>query len=286
VGDLPQALVNGVLLGAVFALAAVGLTLIFGVMDVVNFAHGEFLMLGMYTAFFAWSLFGLDPMLSVPISAVLMALLGWVVYRGVIARVLTGPPLNQVVATFGLLVLLRGLAQLAFSSDTRKILHPWAESVRFQIGSVVIGGPQLLTAVGALACTLFVGWFIDRTEIGTALRAVGEDRAAAALQGLDAERLFTMAWMIAGATTGVAGALLMNSYVVAPEAGIAFGLISFVVVALGGFGSIGGAAIAGIGLGVVQGVVGAYAANYTIAAALALYLVVVLVRPQGLVGNR
>jgi branched-chain amino acid transport system permease protein len=286
VGDLPQALVNGVLLGAVFALAAVGLTLIFGVMDVVNFAHGEFLMLGMYTAFFAWSLFGLDPMLSVPISAVLMALLGWVVYRGVIARVLTGPALNQVVATFGLLVLLRGLAQLAFSSDTRKILHPWAESVRFQIGSVVIGGPQLLTAAGALACTLFVGWFIDRTEIGTALRAVGEDRAAAALQGLDAERLFTLAWMIAGATTGVAGALLMNSYVVAPEAGIAFGLISFVVVALGGFGSIGGAAIAGIGLGVVQGVVGAYAANYTLAAALALYLVVVLVRPQGLVGNR
>ena len=284
--ELPQALVNGVLLGAVFALAAVGLTLIFGVMDVVNFAHGEFLMLGMYIAFFAWSLFGLDPMLSVPISAGLMALLGWIVYRGVIARVLAGPALNQVIATFGLLVLMRGLAQFFFSADTRKVLHPWAESIRFEIGGVVIGGPQLLTAIGALGCTLFVGWFIDRTEIGTALRAVGEDRAAAALQGLDAEKLFTLAWMIAGATTGVAGALLMNSYVAAPEAGITFGLISFVVVALGGFGSIGGAAVAGIGLGVVQGVVGAYAANYTLAAALGLYLVVVLVRPQGLVGNR
>lgn len=284
--ELPQALVNGVLLGAVFALAAVGLTLVFGVMDVVNFAHGEFLMLGMYAGFFAWSLWGLDPMVSFPLAGLAIGLVGLLVYRGVIGRVLSGPPLNQVVATFGFGVLLRGAAQYGFSADTRKVTRPWSESIRFEVGGVVIGGPQLLTALGALACTLLVSWFVDRTETGTALRAVGEDRAAAALQGLDVERLFSLAWVIAGATTGVAGALLMNSYLASPEAGVTFGLISFVVVALGGFGSIGGAATAGLGLGVVQGVVGAYAANYTLAAALGLYLLVVLVRPQGLVGTR
>ncbi|MDQ1287696.1 MAG: branched-chain amino acid transport system permease protein [Actinomycetota bacterium] len=284
--ELPQALVNGVLLGAVFALAAVGLTLVFGVMDVVNFAHGEFLMLGMYAGFFAWSLCGLDPMVSFPIAGVVIGLLGLAVYRGAIARVLDGPPLNQVVATFGFMVLLRGAAQFAFSPDTRKVTGSWSENVRFEVGGVIIGGPQLLTAIGAVACTVAVSWFVDRTETGTALRAVGEDRAAAALQGLDVEKLFSLAWVIAGATTGVAGALLMNSYLASPESGVTLGLISFVVVALGGFGSIGGAAAAGLGLGVVQGVVGIYAANYTLAAAMLLFLVVVIVRPQGLVGTR
>jgi branched-chain amino acid transport system permease protein len=128
--------------------------------------------------------------------------------------------------------------------------------------------------------------FMNRTKTGGAIRAAGEDPAAASLMGIDTRRMYALAWIIAGAATGVAGGLLMNGYSASPTAGVMFVLMAFVVVALGGFGSIAGAAVAGLLVGVAQGVVGLYAPSYTLAAALALYLLVVLVRPQGLLGTR
>jgi branched-chain amino acid transport system permease protein len=284
--DLAQAVVNGVLVGAVFALVAVGLTLIYGVMDIVNFAHGEMVMLGMYGSFFAWSLFGLDPLVSLPVTGVSIAVVGALMYYGVIGPVLGRSPLAQIIATFGVQVMLRGLAQFLWTPDTRTISHVWAEGLRLRLGGVVVGGPQLVMAAGAVVTTLAVALFMNRTETGGAIRAAGEDPAAAALMGINPRRMYALAWLIAGGATGVAGGLLMNAYSTSPTAGVTFVLMAFVVVALGGFGSIAGAAVAGLLVGVVQGVVGLYASSYTLAAALAIYLLVVLVRPRGLLGTR
>lgn len=284
--DLVQAALNGLLIGAVFSLVAVGLTLIFGVVDIVNFAHGELVMLAMYTTFFAWSLAGLDPLVSIPLAAGVMAAVGYLTYRAVIRPVLGRPMLSQIIVTFGLLTLLRGVAQLVWSPNSRAVLDPLVGDSRIVVGDVALGGPQLVAAVGALLCTAAVAWFVHRTELGSALQATGEDAQAAALLGIDADRMYALAWVIGGATTGVAGALLMNSFSVTPTAGAAFGLIAFVTVALGGFGSVVGAGLAGLVLGVAQGIVGLYRPEYSLAAILALYLVVVVVRPQGLLGTR
>jgi branched-chain amino acid transport system permease protein len=286
VTDLAQAIVNGVLVGAVFALVAVGLTLIYGVMDIVNFAHGEMVMLGMYSSFFAWSLFGLDPLVSLPMTGLAVLVTGALMYYGVIGPVLGRSPLAQIIATFGVQVFLRGLAQFLWTPNTRTVTGAWADDLRLRVAGIVIGGPQLIMAVGALITTLAVAMFMNRTKTGGAIRAAGEDPAAAALMGIDPKRMYALAWMIAGAATGVAGGLLMNAYSASPTAGVTFVLMAFVVVALGGFGSIAGAAVAGLLVGVAQGVVGLYAPSYTLAAALAVYLLVVLVRPQGLLGTR
>jgi branched-chain amino acid transport system permease protein len=284
--DFLQATVNGLLIGAVFALVAVGLTLIYGVMDIVNFAHGEMVMLGMYSSFFAWSLFGLDPLVSLPLTGVAVAVTGALMYFGVVGPVLGKSPLAQIIATFGVQVFLRGLAQFLWTPDTRTVTQAWADDLRLRIGAVVIGGPQLIMAVGALVTTLAVALFMNRTKIGGAIRAAGEDPAAASLMGIDTKKMYALAWVIAGAATGVAGGLLMNVYSASPTAGVTFALMAFVVVAFGGFGSIAGAALAGVLVGVAQGLVGLYAPSYTLAAALGLYLLVVLVRPQGLLGTR
>jgi branched-chain amino acid transport system permease protein len=284
--DFSQALANGLLLGAVLALVATGLTLIFGVMDIVNFAHGEFVMMAMYVAFFAWQLAGIDPLASVPICAAFGAALGWATFHGLIRRVLGKSPLAQIIVTFGLLVFLRGLAQFLWTPNTRNVPDPVAQNWHLQLGAVIVPGPQAVAAGGALVTTALLAWFLNHTESGVALRATGEDAKAAALLGINPRKMYALAWSIAGLTTGIAGALLMSQLSVSPTAGVEFGLLSFVVVALGGFGSVTGAAIAGVAIGVAQSVVGLYAPSYTLAAALAVYLLVMLVRPQGLLGAR
>ena len=284
--DIFQSVLSGLLLGGVFALAAVGLTLVFGVMNVVNFAAGEFVMLGMYVGFFSWSLFGLDPLLAVPIATVVLAVVGVLVYQGIIGPVLGKNPLSQVIVTFGLLVFLRGLAQFLWSPNDRSVQNTIAGGLRFEAFGIVVGGPQFVAAVGALLCTAAVAWFVNRTEVGRGLQAAGEDPAGASLMGINPDRMYALSWLLAGGTSGVAGALLINQFTVSPVAGATFGLIAFVAVALGGFGSVGGAALAGLLIGVVYGVVGLYASAYATAAALAIYLVVVVARPQGLRGNR
>jgi branched-chain amino acid transport system permease protein len=284
--ELAQAVVSGLLIGAIYALVAVGLTLIFGVMDIVNFAHGEFLMVAMYITFFTWSVLTLDPLLAIPFAALGVALIAMVVYLGAVKRVLRGPPLAQIVVTFGVLVLIRGLVQLLFTSNDRGITDAFVADFRIVIEGVVIGGPQLAAAAGAVVCTAALWWFIDRTETGAAISAVAQDPAAARLMGIDPNRIHLLAWGLSGASVGIAGALLMNFFTVSPTVGAAFGLVAFVVVSLGGFGSLRGAFVAGLLVGVIQDVVGLYWPAYGFAAIFFLYLAVVQIRPQGLFGVR
>jgi branched-chain amino acid transport system permease protein len=280
-----QLLVSGLLTGLVFALVAVGLTLVYGVMDVVNFAHGEFLMLAMYAAF-GLALLGIGPLLGLPLVAAALFLFGIVVYRLFVRRLLAGPPEATVFGTFGLLVLMQGAAQAAFSSDFLSVPDPpFAGTLRF--AGIAVSQAAVVEGAGALLLTAALYAFVEFTETGRAMRAVAEDRVAATLMGIDVQRINLLAFGIGAACAGAAGALLMLSYPVFPTVGASFALTAFVVVALGGFGSILGALVAAILVGVVEVLGGYYfTPELKMVPVYLAYLGVVLLRPQGLFGRR
>ncbi len=282
---LLQTLLSGVLTGLVYALVAVGLTLIFGVMDIVNFAHGEFLMLGMYASFWAFALWKLDPLFTLPFTALLLFAVGAAVYRLVVRRITDAPMLSQIFTTFGLMILFRGLAQYLWKPDFRSVDHT-AVAGKVTLAGLQLGLPQVAAGAGAVLTTGAVWWFLRSTRLGAALEATAADKEAAALMGIDAQRMFALAWGIGAACAGVAGALLSTYYPIFPEVGSTFILIAFVLVALGGFGSVAGAFWAGILVGVVE-VVGGFLWNpaYKMVLVLSLYLLVVWFRPQGLMGK-
>jgi branched-chain amino acid transport system permease protein len=282
---LLQTLLSGVLIGLIYALVAVGLTMIFGVMDIVNFAHGEFLMFGMYSSFWLFSLFALDPLITLPLTVLMLFALGLMVYQVVIKRIINSPPLSQIFATFGMMILFRGVAQFLWKPDFRTIENSYS-SGKVVFAGLHFGLPQIIAGVGAIVATGAVWWFINRTRLGAALEATAQDRDAAQLMGIPSQRMFALAWGIGAACAGVAGVLLSSFFPIFPEVGANFILIAFVVVALGGFGSVSGAFWAGIIVGVVE-VVGGFllGPEYKMAIVLSLFLLVLLVRPQGLMGR-
>ncbi|GAC1543546.1 MAG: branched-chain amino acid ABC transporter permease [Candidatus Velthaea sp.] len=271
--------------GLLFALIAIGLTLIFGVMDVVNFAHGEFLMLAMY-ATFGLALLGLQPLVALPLVVIALFLFGIVVYRLFVRRLLAGPPEATIFGTFGLLVLLQGVAQAAFSSDFFSVKNPPFSST-VHIGGVAINQAAIVEGIGALVITAALFAFVEFTETGRALRATAEDRVAATLMGIDVQKMNALAFGIGSACVGAAGALLMLSYPVYPHIGSEFALTAFVVVALGGFGSVQGALLGAVLVGLVEVLGGFYLSpEIKMIPVYVLYLLVVLLRPQGLLGRR
>ncbi|MBI3457677.1 MAG: branched-chain amino acid ABC transporter permease [Candidatus Rokubacteria bacterium] len=279
-----QSLVSGLLMGLVYALIAAGLSLIFGLMEIVNFAHGEFLMLAMFVTFWAWSLGRLDPLAMLPGTAALLFLFGVAVYKGIISRILAAPMLAQIFATFGLAVFLRSAAQFLWTPDFRLIQTPWV-SGRISLFGIFIGTPQLTAAVAAFAAFGLLHWFITRTETGLALQATAQDRQAAALMGIDTERMFALGWGLGAACVGVSGTLLANFFYIFPDVGGVFALIAYVTVALGGFGNVPGALAAGVLVGLVEVLVGLWAPAFKYVGVFCLYLAVVLWRPHGLFGK-
>ncbi len=282
---LIQTLLSGVLIGLIYALVAVGLTMIFGVMDIVNFSHGEFLMLGMYASFWGFALWGLDPMLTLPFTALLLFALGAALYHVVIRRIIRAPMLSQIFTTFGLMILFRGIAQFLWKPDFRTIDHSIVDG-KLAIGWLQFGLPQIVAGAGAIVVTAAVWWFLHRTRVGMGLEATAADKEAAALMGIDVQKMFALAWGVGAACAGVAGVLLSTFFPIFPEVGANFILVAFVTVALGGFGSVAGAFWAGIIVGIVE-VLGGFllGPQYKLALVLALYLLVVLLRPRGLLGR-
>jgi branched-chain amino acid transport system permease protein len=280
-----QGLVSGLLMGFVYALIAAGLSLIFGLMEIVNFAHGEFLMLAMFATFWAWALARLDPLTSLPITVALLFLLGFAVYHGLIRWILGAPMLAQIFATFGLAIFLRAAAQALWGVDFKLVKSPLADG-RLAVAGLFIGLPQLAASVGALAAFGFLYWFITRTETGLALQATAQDRQAASLMGIDTQRMFALGWGIGAACVGAAGALLAMFFYIFPDVGATFALLAYVTVALGGFGNVPATLAAGVVVGVVEVLAGLLIAPaFKYAVVFALYLVVVLWRPQGLFGR-
>jgi branched-chain amino acid transport system permease protein len=282
---LLQGMVSGLLMGFVYALIAAGLSLIFGLMEIVNFAHGEFLMLAMFSTYWAWALWRLDPVVSLPLTAAVMFLLGVATYHGLIRWVLGAPMLAQIFATFGLAIFLRSAAQAIWGVDFHLVKDPLVQG-RISLGGLFIGLPQLVASVGALLAFVFLNWFISRTETGLALQATAQDRQAASLMGIDTGRMFALGWGIGAACVGVAGALLTIFFYVFPDVGASFALLAYVTVALGGFGNVPGTLVAGVVVGLIEvlgGLLIAPALKYV--AVFVLYLLVVLWRPQGLFGR-
>jgi branched-chain amino acid transport system permease protein len=269
----------------VYALIAAGLSLIFGLMELVNFAHGEFLMVAMYVAFFGWALARLDPLVSLPITTLALAVLGWATYHGVIRWVLGGPMLAQIFATFGLAVFLRSAAQFVWGVDFRTVQDPLLGG-RVSLGGVFLGVPQIAAAVAALLAFAALWLFLSRTETGLALTATAQDRQAASLMGIDTERMFALGWAIGSGCVGIAGALLAMYFYIFPEVGGTFALIAYVTVALGGFGNVPATLLSGVVVGLVE-VLGGLLITPTLKYVFVflLYLAVVLWRPQGLFGR-
>jgi branched-chain amino acid transport system permease protein len=282
---LLQVVVSGLLMGSVYALFSSGLTLIWGMMNVVNFAHGDFVMLAMYAAFFAFTLFHLGPVFFVPAAAVLLFVLGVVVYLGLVRHVSKGPMLGQILGTFGLAFVLRYTAFWAFTANFVSLPDTLVGGT-FDLGGVRIEASRLLGGVLALVITIGMHLILTRTALGSRLLAVSEDRNAAMLMGIRPDRMQAIAWGVGAASTGVAGALIALFFYISPTVGESLSLIAFVVVCLGGFGSVPGALIAGLAIGVVEAL-SAYliGAVYQDVVVYALFLAVLWVRPQGLLGT-
>jgi branched-chain amino acid transport system permease protein len=283
-----QAVVSGLLMGMIYALVAAGLSLIFGLMDVVNFAHGELLMLAMFAALVLFQATGLDPLVLLPLVALLLFGLGVALYRGLISRALSvtfNRGMSQIFVTFGLAIFLRGLAQFVFGSEFHSITGTWLSDRTVQVGGIYLPLPQLvasgicLLAFGALLLVL-------RTEFGRALEATREDRDAVALIGIDRDRIFAIGWGMGAAAVGVAGVMLATFYYISPNVGLNFATIAYVTVALGGFGSLLGALAAGLLVGLVESLTAlVLEPSLKQVGMFGLYLLVLAFRPRGLFGK-
>jgi branched-chain amino acid transport system permease protein len=282
---LLQTLASGVLIGLIYALVAIGLTMIFGVMDIVNFAHGEFLMLGMYATFWAFALFTLDPIVTLPFTVLILFAFGVLLYQLLIKRITDAPMLTQIFTTFGLMFLLRGVAQFLWKPDYRSIGNS-SVSGSLKLLGIQLGEPQLVAGVGAVLVTGVIWYFLNHTKLGAALEATAADKEAARLMGIDSHKMFSLAWGIGAACAGAAGGLLATFFPIFPDVGANFILLAFVVVNLGGFGSVTGAFWAGILVGVIEVMGGLLLGpQYKMAIVLVLFLGVLMFRPQGLMGK-
>lgn len=298
---LAGSLVAGLLIGMLFALIALGLTIIFGMMDIVNFAHGEFLMLGMYIALLTSQATGMDPLLTLPVAGAFGYLLGIICYYGFVKFLLRGPMVAQLLGTFGLMLLLRNLALLFFGSEDRTIHSGILVNRAFDLGmGVVVPATKLAGAVLAVVSFAAVWLLMNRTRTGKAMVATALNRQGARYMGISTERMNGLAWGIGGATVTIAGALLVNFWSVTPYVGLLFTMIAFAIVALGGFGSVPGAFSAGLIVGLITEIPGfwdffTYLSGSKSMAGISMtpfkytwvylaYFLIMLIRPRGLFG--
>ncbi len=298
---LVGSLFAGLLIGMVLALVALGLTIIWGVMDIINFAHGEFLMIGMYTGLLTAQGLGIDPVLTLPVAGLVGFLLGIICYFGFIKFLLRGPMVAQLLGTFGLMLFLRNLALLIFGSEDRALHHGILVGKSFDIGMGVIVPATKLACAGLSVVAFVAVWLLmNRTKVGKALTATSLNAQGARYMGISTERMNALAWGIGGATVTIAGALIVNFWSVNPFIGLLFTMIAFAIVALGGFGSVPGAFFAGLVVGMITELPGfwdfftyTFEADWMVDIPMTsfkymwvylAYFVIMVVRPRGLFG--
>ncbi len=281
-----QLAVSTLLLGGIYALIAVGLTLIFGIMRVVNFAHGEYLMLGMYLAFWAFSLLALDPYVVLPASLVIFFVVGLLTYALVMRGVIHASHNVQIFTTVGLSIALQNVALVLWTGDFR-VIRPWHSSVVIRLGGTAFNLSQVVAFAVAVALTISLLLFMRRTHTGRVMRATAQDRDAATLMGIDTDRVYRLTFAIGIACVGAAGALVAPLYATYPQAGLQFVLIAYVVVVLGGLGDMAGALLGSLIVAAVE-----VAGSYVFGAAwkevlyFVLFIGVLVFRPAGLFGQR
>lgn len=283
---LAQATLNGLMLGGVYSLMAVGLSLIFGVMRIINFAHGELMIWGMYLAYWLFTLGGLDPLLSLPLTTAAIFGLGYAIQRFLVNRILEVPEEMQVLLLLGVALILTNGALIIFGPDSRRAPTAYALSTVW-LGPVVLDVPRLLAFALAMALTGGLYLFLRGTDLGRTLRAAADNRVGALLTGTDVERVYAVAFGIGAACAAAAGALTISFLPFAPSGGLPLTLTSFIVVILGGMGSLPGAALGGLIVGVTESF-GAVllVPSFKQVVPFAIVIGILLLRPRGLFGGR
>lgn len=280
-----QAAVNGLLLGGVYGLVSVGLTLIFGVMRVVNFAHGEFLMLGMYAAYWLVVLTGVHPYVALLPVGVLLFAAGVLIQWGLIQRVLGQADETQILLTVGLSAILQGVVLFVWGADYRSIRSPLA-SASIALGPAFLSVPRLIAFGVALILGGGLYLLLRSTDLGKAMRAAAENREVAMLLGINPLRIYLIAFGIGIGLVGIAGALMIPVLPTFPTVGTLFSLIAFVVVVLGGMGDVVGAMIGGMIIGITEALVATYVAlDLVPVATFLIFITILLKRPQGMFGT-
>ncbi|WP_272007852.1 branched-chain amino acid ABC transporter permease [Roseovarius sp. ZX-A-9] len=279
-----QLLMSGILLGGVYALAALGLNMIFGVAKIVNFAHGEFLMLGMYAGFWLMVLTGINPYWGSPLIAVVFFVLGMAFYWGIMRFTIYSTELTQVFTTLGLSIALQNLALVLFSADYRTIQTMPDGMSSLQFLGFHLSTDRVIAFFFAMAIFAGLILFLKRTFTGRAIEAVSQDLMAARLMGIDTQKIFLITFGLGISITGVAGAVLVPSFYAFPSVGTFFVLIAFVVVVLGGLGSVTGTVVGGIALGLIESYVGYFSPDLKEATHFILLILLLSIRPHGLLG--
>lgn len=279
-------LLNGITTGAVYALIALGLTLIYGVLHIINFAHGASLMVALYAVYFLKEHAGIDPYLAFPVVVPAMFALGYGLQRGIINRASHGKDENILLVTLGLSIMLENLALLFFKSDTRTIETTYTLTT-VAIGSAMIALPKLVAFAGALVVSGLLVWMMRATDLGSAIRAVAKEKQGARLMGIDVDHVYAMCFGIGLACLGAAACFLLPAYYVNPMVGSGFVLVAFTIVVLGGMGSFEGAFVGGLLIGVVESLGGLYLGESLGQVGIfVIFIAVLLFRPQGLFGAR
>ncbi len=283
-GILFPSVLNGLTTGAVYALIALGLTLIYGVLHIINFAHGAALMVALYAVYWLKARWGIDPYLALPLVVPAMFVLGYGLQRGVINRASHGKDENILLVTLGLSIVLENLALLFFKSDTRTIDTAYTLTT-LQIGPAFIALPKLVAFAGALVASAVLMWTVTRTDLGRAIRAVAKEKHGAKLMGIDVDHVYAMSFGIGLACLGAAACFLLPAYYVNPQVGSGFVLVAFTIVVLGGMGSFKGALLGGLLIGVVESLGGLFLGESLGQIGIfAIFIGVLLFRPQGLFG--
>ncbi len=280
-----QNLVNGILAGGIYAVVALGFSLVWGIMNIINLAHGAYVMMGAYIAYVLFTAFHIDPFVSIPLAFAIMFAFGYGVQRGIINQVVRAPILVTFLLTFGLSLLLINVALVLFHGDIRGVATSYS-GANVSLGGVTIPLGKLATLVAALVITGIMQLFLTRTKTGRAIRATSMDIGAAQLSGVRVAHLYAIVYGLGAGLAGVAGVLVSLSYSLQPSMGDPFIIKAFVVCVLGGLGSVEGALIGGLLYGVLEAFGSQYVGTgLSDAVALVVLLIVLIVRPTGIMGK-
>ncbi|OGA71633.1 MAG: branched-chain amino acid ABC transporter permease [Betaproteobacteria bacterium RIFCSPLOWO2_12_FULL_65_14] len=281
---LGAAAINGLLLGGSYALVAVGLTLIYGVLHIINFAHGSLLMLAMYGVYFLLTKANVDPYAALPLMVAGMFAAGYLMYRALIGRFSHGKDENILLITLGLAIVLENAALFFFTGDTQTITVSYSNKM-VELGPALVPLPKLVSFLASLLLCGALALFIARTDTGKAIRAVAKERDGARLVGIDVEKMFAVAYGIGIACLGAAACLLMPSFYVAPTVGHLFVIVAFTIVVLGGMGSFVGALLGALIIGLTESLAGLFFGEALGQIGIPLiFILILLLRPTGLFG--
>lgn len=280
-----QAILDGIMIGGVYAVISIGLTLVFGVMGIINFAQAEFLMLGMFVAYYAWAWLGLDPLIAAPLAFVVVFALGAAVHQLMIRRVLQAPVVAQIFLTVGLLIVLENAALVMFGSSFRSVTTPYQTSA-LQVGELFVSVPYLAAFLMSVACGVALWLFMRASWFGRAMRATAQDPMAARLLGINADAMHRLAFALGVGLTAFGGAVILPYLTVSPTVGGQFVVLMFTVVVLGGLGSVAGAVAGGLAVGIIQSLSAlAFPIQLQNLVLFVVFIAVLALRPEGLLGG-